>query len=114
MATFPSITARYGISKQSKPNIRTVQFGDGYEQRLTYGLNQNLKIWKPEFSNISETDADTIETFLDARAADNASFDWTPPGESSASKFICLSWTKTIPYKDRATIKASFQEVAEP
>lgn len=114
MATFPSITARYGISKKSKPNVRIIQYGDGYQQRLTYGLNQNLKIWNPEFQNISETDADTIETFLDARAADNASFDWTPPGESSASKFICLSWTKTIPYNNRATISASFQEVAEP
>ena len=114
MATFPSITARYGISKQSKPNIRTVQFGDGNEQRLTYGLNQNLKIWKPEFSNISVTDADTIETFLDARAADNASFDWTPPGEGSSSKFICQKWSKSIGYKNRATISATFQEVAEP
>ena len=114
MATFPSITARYGISKKSSPNTLVVQFGDGYQQRLTYGLNQNLKIWNPEFQNISETDADTIETFLDARAADNNSFDWTPPGESSSSKFICLSWSKTIPYNNRATIRASFQEVAEP
>ena len=114
MATFPSITPRYGISKTSSPNVRIIQFGDGYQQRLTYGLNQNLKIWNPEFQNISETDADTIETFLDARAADNASFDWTPPGESSASKFICLSWSKTIPYNNRASISASFQEVAEP
>ena len=114
MATFPSITPDYGISKQSKPNVRTVKFGDGYEQRLTYGLNQNLKIWKTNFQNISETDADTIETFLDARASDNASFDWTPPGESSASKFICLSWSKSIPYNNRASIRASFQEVAEP
>ena len=114
MATFPNITPSYGAQKTSTTSTRTVQFGDGYQQRLTYGLNQNLKIWKPQFQNISETDADTIETFLDARAADNASFDWTPPGESSASKFICLSWSKTIPYKNRATIKASFQEVAEP
>ena len=114
MATFPSITARYGISKQSKPDVRIVQYGDGYQQRLTYGLNQNLKIWNPEFQNISETDADTIETFLDARAADNASFEWTPPGESSSSKFICLNWSKSIPYNNRATISASFQEIAEP
>ena len=72
------------------------------------------RTFDPEFQNISETDADTIETFLDARAAANASFDWTPPGESSASKFICLSWSKTIPYNNRASISASFQEVAEP
>ena len=114
MATFPSITASYGISKQSAPNVKTVQFGDGYQHRITSGLNQNLKVWRPVFKNISETDADTIETFLDARADDNASFDWTPPGESSSSKYICLTWSKSIPYNDKATINASFQEVAEP
>ena len=114
MANFPAITPRYGITKTSKPNVRVVQYGDGYQQRQAVGLNQNLKTWNPEFVNISETDADTIETFLEARVADNAPFAWTPPGESSASNFICLSWTKTIPYNNRATISAQFQEVAEP
>ena len=61
---------------KNQPNVRTVQFGDGYEQRLlTFGLNQNPKIFNLTFE-VSETDADTIETFLDARAADNANFDW--------------------------------------
>mgnify|MGYP003113438967 CR=1 FL=1 len=114
MATFPSITVSYGASKVSAPVFQTVQYGDGYQQRLTYGLNQNLKAWNVEFLNITEADSDTIETFLDARAADNASFDWTPPGESSASKFICSSWNKSIRYTGRATITAQFKEVAEP
>ena len=63
---------------------------------------------------MSETDADTIETFLDARANDSASFDFQPPGESSASKFVCESWSKTIPYLNRATIQVTFREVFEP
>ena len=44
--------------------------------------------------NVSETDADTIETFLDARAIDQDSFDYTPNGESSSMKFVCENWTK--------------------
>ena len=71
MATFPSITPTYGLQKSSAPNVRKVQFGDGYEARLTYGLSQNPKVFNLTFE-VSETDADTIETFLDARAADNA------------------------------------------
>ena len=47
---------------------------------------------------VSETEADTIETFLDARANDSASFDFTPPGEASSSKFVCQAWSKSIPY----------------
>jgi len=113
MATFPSITPTYGLRKRSSPVVRTIRFGDGYEQRTSLGLNQNPKRYNLTFE-VSETDADTIETFLDARAADNASFDFTPPGEGSSSKFVCEDWTKSIPYLNRASIQATFREVFEP
>jgi len=113
MTTFPSITPSYGLRQINSPDVMQVQFGDGYAQRLVFGLNQNLKSYNPVWKNISETDADTISNFLDARGG-SESFDWTPPGEASSSKFICQSWNKTIPYKNRATIQATFNEVAEP
>lgn len=113
MATFPSITPDYGLRKNSSPNVKTVQFGDGYMNRIVFGENQNLKSYTLKWTNISESNADTISDFLDARKG-SESFTWTPPGESSASKFICAKWNKTIPYKDRASIQATFQEVAEP
>ena len=113
MATFPSITPTYGLQKRSSPVVRTVRFGDGYEQRTSLGLNQNPKVYNLTFE-VSETDADTIETFLDARATDNASFDFTPPGEGSSSKFVCEDWSKSIPYLNRASIQATFREVFEP
>ena len=111
MATFPSITPTYGIQKTSAPNVRISQFGSGYSQRTTFGLNQNLKVYNLTFE-VSETDADTIEDFLDARGgAEN--FDFTPPGESSSSKFICRNWSKSIPYLNRATIQVTFEQVPE-
>ena len=113
MATFPSITPTYGVQKRSAPNVRTVRYGDGFESRFTMGLNQDPKTYNLTFQ-VSETDADTIETFLDARAADFASFDFTPPGEGSSSKFVCEKWSKSIPYLNRATIQATFREVFEP
>jgi phage-related protein len=113
MATFPSITPTYGAQKTSQPKVRQVQFGDGYSQRLSVGLNQNSKAWSLTWE-VSETDADTIETFLDARAADGASFDWTPPDEATAYKWICYDWSKSIPYLNRATIQATFTQVFEP
>jgi len=113
MATFPSITPTYGVQKSSAPNVRTVRFGDGFEKRLSFGLNQNPKVYNLTFE-VSETDADTIETFLDARADDNAAFDFTPPGESAGAKFVCETWNKSIPYLNRATIQATFRQVFEP
>ena len=115
MATFPSIKPTYGQQKRSAPLTRTVRFADGYEHRILFGLaqHQNPKIFTFTF-NVSETDADTIETFLDARANDSDSFTFTPPGESSSSEFVCESWSKLIPYNNRATIQATFRQVFEP
>ena len=114
MATFPSITPRYGQQKRSEPLTRVVRFADGFEQRILFGLasHQNPKVFNFTFE-VSETDADTIETFLDARANDSASFDFTPPGEASSSKFVCENWSKQISYLNRATIQATFREVFE-
>ena len=111
MATFPSITPTYGTRKTNSPIVKTTQFGDGYQQRVQFGFNQNPKVFSLTF-NVSETDADTIETFLDARGG-TESFDYTPPAETSSSKFICKSWTKSMPYNNRATINATFEEVFE-
>jgi phage-related protein len=112
MATFPSIESSYGLSKVSTPDVNIAKFGSGYSQRSTFGINQNLKSWSLRWENISEADSDTIETFLDARAG-KESFDFTPPSESASAKYICRSWTKTIPYPNLASIQATFEQVAE-
>ena len=115
MATFPNIAPTYGASQQNSPRTTTVQFGDGYQQRLLVGMAKNLnpKVWRLTWK-VSDTDADTITDFLYARANDSASFDWTPLDGSFVRKWICSSWSKSIPYLNRATITATFQEVFEP
>ena len=115
MATFPSIDPTYGVRKKSNPGTRTVRFADGYEHRLLFGLpeHQNPKVYDLKF-DVSASGANTIETFLDARAIDSASFTFTPPGEISSSQFVCESWSKSISYFNRAEITATFREVFEP
>ena len=115
MANFPSIDPTYGQRKKSQPKTRIVRFADWYEHRLLFGLaqHQNPKEYSFTFE-VTESQADIIETFLDARANDNDSFTFTPPGESSSSEFVCENWTKSIPYLNRATIKATFRQVFEP
>lgn len=115
MATFPSIDPSYGAQKRSQPVFRSVQFGDGYQNRFTFGLNQDMKEWQLEFRNITEAQSDEIESFLEARAANNMeSFDWSPPDEATTYKWICKSWTKTLPYSNLATIQTTFTQVPEP
>ena len=185
MATFPSITPTYSFSKNTNPRVRSVVFGDGFEQRLSFGINQNPKTYSLEF-NVSEADSDVIEAFLNSRAFDNESFNFTPPGEgisktgtysrsvntdtititnhgvaigdkvtldfttgsgtdgdyivatsvnqntftviesgsgttsgnvsctiSGQRKFVCDSFSKSIPYLNRAVIQCTFREVFE-
>ena len=114
MATFPSITPTYtGFSKRSAPRVRTIRFQDGFEHRLVFGLaeHQNPKVYNLSF-NVTETQSDEIETFLDARGG-TESFDFTAPGETSSQKFVCERWSKSIPYNNRAVIDATFREVFE-
>ena len=189
MATFPSITPSYaGFSKRSNPNKRLVRFMDGYEHRIVFGLasHQNPKIYSLIF-DVTETESDVIEAFLDSRANDQASFTFTPPAEgisktgtysqsgttvtmtvtnhgiavgetvtldfttgsatdgtfivasaadqntftttaaasatnsgnvtvtvSGAGQYVCESWTKSIPYNNRAKLSCTFREVFEP
>ena len=185
MATFPSISPVYGMRKRSKPKVRVISLGDGYEFRSLYGLphSQDPKIYDLTF-NVSETESDVIEAFLRSIVADQASFYFTPPAESlsktgtysissdtvtisitnhgvaigdkvnvtissttvndlvvvssadqntftvttssfsgsgsvsismsGTGKYVCDSWTKTIPYNERAIINCSFREVFEP
>ena len=114
MATFPSIKPSHQARKTVKPKVNVAQFLDGYQHRIKFGLNTRPFVWSLSFVNVSETDSDTIETFLEARADDGASFDWIPLGSSTAYKWICPGWTKTIPYKNRATLNMTFQQVFEP
>jgi len=110
--TFPDFDPAPGLTKQSAPQVRISQFGSGYSQRATFGINQNPKVYNLTF-RVSETEADTIEDFLDARGGVET-FIYTPPGEATSSKFICTEWTKTIPFVDRAEIVTSFVQVFEP
>ena len=110
--TFPSIQPTYNTVKSSQPLVRSVQFGSGYSQRATFGINNNPKQYQLTF-NVSETDADTIEAFLDARAGVEH-FNFTPPNESASAKFICQQWSKVILFTNRAEIKATFVQVFEP
>ena len=114
MANFPSIAPDFGARKLSAPRVSRVGFADGYEQRLRFGLHTDPKIWDLTFENRSEADANTIESFLEARHGDGASFDWQPPGETSTRQFVCDDWARSIPFAGLATISCTFREVFEP
>jgi phage-related protein len=112
MATFPDIAPNYGATKQSQPRVRNVQFGDGFSQRLRYGLNQDAKVWDLTWEHISEADSDTIEAFLEARGGAE-DFEWSPPDETETYKWICQRWSKRLTASGLNSLSATFQQVFE-
>ena len=99
-------------AKKAAPRVRQVQFGSGYSQRATFGINQDPKVWTLRWENRTATDANTIEDFLEARRGVE-SFSWSPPDEVTVYKWICKEWTKTMPYSNLFNISATFEQVFE-
>jgi phage-related protein len=97
-------TPDFGAIRKSEPNIRVAQFGDGYQQRVTFGLNQDPKVWDLRWTAKSNTD----------RAADAASFDWTPLNDTTTYKWVCRTWQRNHQYANINEITATFQQVFEP
>ena len=115
MATFPSYKPTYSATKKSNPKTRTTKFGDGYEQRTVFGLNQNPKEWSLTFT-LPDSDIKIIETFLNQRADDSASFNWAPPDE----EFTLYKWKCEGGYSKEmfdfgiSRLTVTFQQVFEP
>lgn len=113
MATFPIANPSYNTRITNKPLVNIAKFGDGYEQRLTEGLNQNPLTVNLVFDT-SQSEANSAIAFLDARIIDGASFDYTLPSESTSRKFVCHSYPRTIPFLNRVRLTCIFKEVFEP
>ena len=112
MATYPITNPIYNTRIDARPKVNVISFGDGFEQRLTEGLNQNPLSVNLTFE-LSQTDADTAISFLNARVEDGASFDYTLPSETSSRKFVCTSFPRSIPFLNRVTLSCTFREVFE-
>lgn len=114
MATFPSYKPTYSATKKSNPKTRTTKFGDGYEQRIVFGLNQNPREWSLTFT-LPDSDIKIIETFLDQRAADSQSFDWIPPDDAVSYKWKCENgYSKEMLDFGISSLTATFTQVFEP
>jgi len=111
MATF-TYTPSFTATQESQPRVRSIQYGDGYSQRIRYSLNANPKTWRLTFLNRTDTERNNILSFLDARSGVE-SFDWTPP-QGNAGQFICSTWNMDMLSCNNNTITATFVQVFEP
>lgn len=103
----PSIS---GLSKSVNARALVATFGDGYTQRGSDGLNAIGRTYSLTWNALSVANADTIESFFEARAGYEA-FEWTAPRDSVAKKWIVQEWTRSNIDPTLDSISATFIQV---
>ncbi len=104
-------TPSYPATQQRQPRVRKVQFGDGYEQRLRYGLNTDLAVWDLVFSNRTDAERNEIVLYLYNRAGVEP-FNWTNP-YGIIAVFVCDNWTTEHSGCNLNTVRATFRQVLD-
>ena len=122
MATFDSSGVGSDVSPSYSPqltvenNLITVSLGDGYQQRLSKGINPSRRTFSLSFLNRSDTVTTNILNFLsDPQKGNNGAkaFDWTPPF-GTTGKWTCENPSVTMVAHDLNDIELVFKEVFEP
>tara|TARA_R100000995_G_scaffold80425_1_gene52251 strand:- start:8097 stop:8690 length:594 start_codon:yes stop_codon:yes gene_type:complete len=94
MAIFPTtIKPSFTFQKTEKPKVRTTKLGDGFEQRVVFGLptQQDPNLFNVNFKHITHEEARTIDAFLKSQALLGASFTFTPETESISAKTVSIT-----------------------
>ncbi|HHH3380018.1 TPA: phage tail protein [Morganella morganii] len=97
-----------GMNIESEPRVRSVRFGDGYEQRRSDGLNSLLNKYSITLSP-KNADAQIIRAFLEKHAGVTAFF-WKPPHQMHVITVLCRKWSFSVGAL-RTEITAEFEEV---
>lgn len=92
------------------PRVLSIQFGDGYEQRVADGINNSLINLDYNFDLRSTNEATAILHFLNYRKSVE-SFYYTPPAPySSRLLFICKEWSHTEIFYNNHSVRTRFEQ----
>jgi len=85
------------LVSQSSSRARTyrtlrAQFGDGYSQRASDGINDARDTWSVNWENVDSTEYATITAALDAVSGWDI-LTWTPPNEGTSKNWTIMGDT---------------------
>ncbi len=94
-----------------EPKVKSIKFGDGYEQRLPDGINNNLLKLNLSFNGRDLSETTAIIHFLRERNGVE-SFVFTPlPPFGKAKLFKCPNVTSPFIFYNNYNISVNFEEV---
>ena len=105
-------TPSYSSNINSTPKVKSIKFGDGYEQRIRDGINSILLEIDIGFENRDIDEATAITHFFHEKES-TKSFLFVPsPPYNLIKKFVCRSWNNRNEFYNNHTITAKFEEVS--
>ena len=106
------------LSRTVKPRVQKAKFGDGYEQRLSTGINPLEESYSVSFVNRARAEADDIVAFFEnKKGVTNFSFtipDTNSGGNERIIKVVCEDWDLTYENAEASSVTATFRRVYEP
>tara|TARA_E500000178_G_C17036111_1_gene763445 strand:+ start:281 stop:658 length:378 start_codon:yes stop_codon:yes gene_type:complete len=106
-----------GFSQSNETVVFKTEFGDGYEQRVANGINNNKQKFEMAFVNRPKDEIDDIVDFFAGKKGATA-FDFTfansnESGNEETVKVVIEKWTQTWKYDDFYDLKATARRVYE-
>jgi phage-related protein len=116
-----------GLQRSAKQKTRKIKFGDGYEQRMTKGINNTDETYNVSFKNRTKQDIDNIAGYLNSLNGITA-FSFTVPDNATTEeltgildgnnnektfKVVCEDFSQNYVNFDHYTLTANFRRVYE-
>ena len=106
-----------GLTRQSKPKVHTIAFGDGYEQRIADGINNLEQTLNVSFSTRPKAEIDDLVAFFESLGGvTKFRFDLEDSNAGSNTetiKVVCDEWQQTWAYENFYNLLATFRRVYE-
>jgi phage-related protein len=117
--------ASFDFTPPAEGSVQTGTYSQSSSATVTITItNHGLAIGDVvtiDYTSGSATDGDfaivttpTVDTFTVTAASSGTNSGNVSVTFSGTGKYVCDSWTKTIPYNNRATLNCTFREVFEP
>lgn len=98
-----------GVSADVAPRVNSAQFGDGYSQRSSDGLNADNQTFSGQFPSLSPANSKAVRDFFSAHKS--TPFLYALQLDAQQRKWIASKWSRTFVATNREAISFTLTEV---
>lgn len=102
-----------GMDTSINPRVASTKFDDGYEQRISVGLNSISETISAKWTKLPKAQADTLLAFLEAHRSSDW-FYWRNPSDLIRKKWRSGPWRKSDEAAGYITVSTTFERVYDP